>query len=261
MKRPVKYLLLLCNIIMVTNLSSQTKRINPDRPGFLTGTYVVKNGLYLETGYQYSVDRLNDKTAISAYPNINIRFGLADKLEMFVKWDGWEVSQRYNRDFSKAFDRTSEVSLPGAGWKYRLTNWDDNSLTLIGIVDAVEMNGAVCVEPSLAVSWENSLGSKFRLYGIEQVVLEKSISGKIGVLVSGIGLNCDFTPRLQSFAEYFNKVNADNQRTTHGCEFGWMYTLTQDIQVDLYGGFLFHNEAVNYIGFGFSQRLNSRKKY
>lgn len=259
MNKAFKYILLLCNLIQITNTRAQSDRLSPDRPGFLTGTHVANDGIYLETGYQYSIDRDNDNTRYSEYPNMNIRFGLAKKLEMFVMWEGWKIAHESDRELAGNRYNQSESNIMGLGWKYGLTNQDDYNLAIIGMMDGIDIEERFNIEPSLAMAWDYSPGNSYSLFGMEQVVYEKTSKGNSSIAISGIGLDYELTSQLQVFVEYYNMLYISDQCITHGSEFGLMYFLTKNIQLDVYGGFMFHNEAVNYIGLGLSRTFTNKK--
>jgi len=259
MKKFKQHIIFLLCLTPGINSLAQNDRINPDRPGFLTGTYIVNDGFYTETGYQYSAGRSSNQFRYSEYPNINIRFGLANKLEMFITWTGLRVVHQSVYDVTSDSYLFSEATIPGTGWKYGLAVTEDYNIVLLGAIDCNNQNGKLYFEPSFGMAWDCALVNMLNVYGMEQAVIEKSTIGNNLALVSGVGFNCDITPKLTPFIEYYNQAYSSLKQINHGCEFGFIILLTRDTQIDFYGGLVFNNDPVKYLGIGFSRRCSSKK--
>lgn len=240
---------------MIQNITifSQPADLSADRPGFSTGTHAVTPGrVYFETGYQYTFSHEYNLSGSSQIPVMNVRIGIADKAELFLMWDGIEVSHISQ---AAGIPGKTGISLPGIGSKYRLIQSDEYNFTLIGTVESSVENNSFSVDPAIALAWDYSLSERFELFGIGQAGYETipEISSLSTAIAVGIGFS--ITDRLNVFTEYYNVGYPGAGKLFNGSEFGIIYLLTPGIQIDLYGGLRLTGETDNYAGVGISQRF------
>lgn len=220
------------------NLSAQPEAITPDRPGAAEGTHAVTPGhFYIELGYQYS---FRDKHKMSSVPDITFRFGVVDRVEMFIFWDGFHILHK---------GEDTDTDLPGMGGKYRLLMNHKFNLTLWGAVGFSEIHD-FAAEPALAVAWDYELTDNLEIFGTAMSGYAESYFDFLFV----VGIEKELSEKTAVFAEYYFTDPGMNQ-LFHGTEFGIAYLLTNNIQLDAYGGYGMSEEIEHYIGFGLSKRL------
>ena len=235
---PLVLVFVIFGLFNYTNLSAQPETITADRPGAAEGTHAVTPGIfYIELGYQYS---FRDNFKMSSVPDVNFRFGLVDRVEMFIMWDGVNILHDID---------DTELELPGIGGKYRLVMADEFNLTLLGAVEFSDDDG-FSAEPLLALAWDYELSDNLELFGTGLTQYDGDDFEFLFVL----GLEVEATDKIGVFAEYyFTDMGTD--KLFHGSEYGIMYLLTDDIQIDVYGGYGFSEEIAHYLGFGVSKRF------
>ncbi len=87
--------------------------IQPDRPGFSTGTYTVEPGLaHLELGFQSDYGNKANEPDILTAPLLNLRVGLTPSTELNILLNGWSRESTGNETNTT----TSDVLV---GAKYR----------------------------------------------------------------------------------------------------------------------------------------------
>jgi hypothetical protein len=255
---PVKHekitLLFMLFFGMIQNIPvfSQPADLSADRPGFSTGTHAVTPGrIYLETGYQYNFNK-EYNPGFSQLPVLNVRIGIADKTELFIMWDGIDVSHLSR---TSGIPGRKEISFPGIGSKYRLLKSDTYNITLIGKLEGNVENNSFSVEPAIALAWDYSLSERFELFGIGQAGYEPISEISSLSTVSAVGIGFLLTDRLNVFSEYFNIAYPGAGKLFNGSEFGITFLLSPGIQLDAYGGLGLTGEMNNYAGAGISRRF------
>ncbi len=234
---------------------SQPVNLKADRPGFSTGTHAVTpGGLYLELGYHYSIGDNYESFSYSQIPDLNLRLGIADKLEMSLMWDGWNIAHSERNDLVNSGNGT-EAGLPGLGAKYRLIRSGGYNLTLLGLLEGTNVGNSFSVDPAVALAWDIELSGRFELFGLLQGGSETAGAANYFITQIAIGLGLGISDRLGSFAEYYNVANPGKDEFSGGSEFGVMYLLTPEIQLDIYGGYGPGSEAGYYGGLGIARRF------
>ncbi len=248
-------------ICLVTALSvnaeaaSQPDDLIADRPGFSTGTHSVTPGkFYLEIGYQYSFNTEKNLHNYSDIPDLNLRIGIANKLELFVMWDGWSISHYKGID-GIGSGNAIEAGLPGLGAKYQLVRADDYNITLLGMLEGTDANNSYSVDPALALAWDYELSGRFELFGLVQGGYEANPGNNDFLTLFAMGLGFEINDRMETFAEYYNIAYPGTGKLQNGSEFGIMYLLNSDTQLDIYGGYGFGREMDHYMGLGISRRF------
>jgi hypothetical protein len=232
------FLIMLMLALMLHVNASPPERLIADRPGFSAGTHAVTPGVfYLETGYQYSFAKGDNN--FSNLPMLNFRTGIISNMEIFIGWDGLTVTHAH---------RETELNFPTAGMKYRLLKSEDFNLTAMGTLGFSD-NGKISADPAVALLWDYELASRWELFGIVQAGYEeKRFSPQWAV-----GLGFTTSDKTDVFLEYYNTISQANWM--QGLEFGLMYFLSNNIQLDIYGGYGLHDDLDHYVGLGFSRRF------
>jgi hypothetical protein len=252
MHAKITILLIFCMIPKFT-VFSQTENLSADRPGFSTGTHSVSPGkVYLETGYHYNFLHEKNLSGSSQLPVLNVRIGIADKMELFLMWDGMEVSHHTSES---GISGTTDFSFPGIGSKYRLIQSETYNITLIGTLEGIANKDSFSVNPAIALAWDYSLSEKFELFGIGQAGYEPVPEFSSLNTVAAIGIGFAMTDKMNVFTEYYNIFYPQAGKFLNGSEFGVTYLLTPGIQLDAYGGIGLSDGINNYAGAGISRRF------
>jgi hypothetical protein len=250
MNAKIFFLLNFC-MIQYIMVFSQTDNLSADRPGFSTGTHSVSPGrVYLETGYHYNF--FNDFSGSSQLPVLNVRIGIADKMELFLMWDGMEVSHHTSES---GIPGTTEFGFPGIGSKYRITQSEAFNITLLGKVEGTLDNDSFSVNPAIALAWDYSLSERFELFGIGQAGYEPIPEFSSLSTITAIGIGFSLTDKLNISTEYYNIFYPGADKLFNGSEIGVTFLLTPEIQLDAYGGIGLSDEINNYAGAGISRRF------
>jgi hypothetical protein len=233
------YLIMLLLALVLYAHATPPERIIADRPGYSTGTHAVTPGVfYLETGYELTFAK-GEKNS-SDLPVLNFRTGIISNMEIFIGWDGLSFTHA---------PLNSELNLPSAGMKYRLYTSDDFNLTAMGTVE-FSRNGKLSAAPAAALLWDYELASRWELFGMLQAGYEeKQLDTQVVV-----GLGFSISEKTDAFLEYYH-IMYPGSTSMQGLEFGLLYFLSNNIQLDIYGGIGFHEDLNHYVGLGFSRRF------
>ncbi len=246
---------LMVSSIIPTYAFAEEGPIAPDRPGLSTGTYTVSPGtLYIEAGYQYEFNRSGLDTATSTLPQLVLRTGITDKLELDIVWDG------VNRDSLQGFpNETSEADL-AIGGKYRLFESESFNLTLLGLITAPigsSPSTSDNVDPLLGLLWDYGLSDKVGLFGVFQSTrLEDEDENSFIENQLGLGVSYGHTDKLVSFVEYFAAIpQSSDQDEQHIIDAGVTYLYSDDIQLDFSAGVGLNDETSHFVSFGIAARF------
>ncbi len=229
--------------------------IAPDRPGLSTGTHTISPGVvYLEAGYQYEFTRTDIDVATHTFPQVVVRTGINDKLEIDFVWDG------FNRDHVEGLpNETSRADL-AIGGKYRLFESEDFNLTLLGLINAPVGSSPSTsnnIDPLLGLLWDYNLSGNLQLFGVIQSTrLEDENENDFQENQFGLGINIGHTEKLTSFVEYFaNFPNQSLLDEQHIIDAGVTYLYTDDLQFDFSAGVGLNDETSHFVSLGVSVRF------
>lgn len=251
----ISALVFLSSFLISTPLLAEDGSIAPDRPGLSTGTYTVSPGtIYIEAGYQYEFNRSGIDSATSTFPQLVLRTGITDKLELDILWDG------FNRDNVQGFpNETSESDLT-IGGKYRLFESDSFNLTLLGLITAPigsSPSTSDNTDPLLGLLWDYGLSDKVGLFGVLQSTrLEDENENSFTENQLGLGVSYSHTDKLASFIEYFTAIPQPSQQDEqHIIDGGVTYLYSDDIQLDVSAGVGLNDETSHFVSFGIGARF------
>ena len=229
--------------------------IAPDRPGLSTGTYTVAPGtLYIEAGYQYEFNRSGTDTATSTFPQLVLRTGITDKLELDIVWDGW------NRDNVQGIPNETSTGDLIIGGKYRLVESESFNLTLLGLLTArvgSSPSTSDNTDPLIGLLWDYSLSDKTGLFGVLQSTrLEDEGENSFVENQLGLGVSYGHTDKLSSFLEYFTAIpQPSEQDEQHIVDAGVTYLYSDDIQIDFSAGVGLNDETSHFVSVGVAARF------
>jgi hypothetical protein len=225
--------------------SSHTKAenpIQPDRPGFSTGTYTIDPGnIYIEMGYEFNFSSQNIKPNYHKIPQTNIRFGLLPNIEMNITWEGLKATN--DLKVTDAF---------GLGAKYRLVQTDDYNISLLGKVDLSDFANDINITPLLGLLWDYELTSHIGTFGVVQLSHEGL---QDFCTEASLGLALPLGKHFHIHGEYFIRAYPKQSDLSHNADIGITYLITDNIQVDAYYATELTSNAFRHVGFGFATRF------
>ena len=137
--------------------------INANRPGFSFTTGIVPRGLWqLETGIAYARPG-NDGSRTTSLPLAEIRFGVAQNVEVFASSIGWSESESANGDSSGLVDpiigakvalrggqRSSnavlfQLSVPSGDSDFSTDSWDPSAAYVWALDSRIPLAGTIKV--------------------------------------------------------------------------------------------------------------------
>ncbi len=246
---------LLAGCLSPSIASAEDGAIAPDRPGLSTGTYTVAPGyVYLEAGYQYEFNRSGADTATQTLPQLVMRTGITEDLEINFMWDGW------NKDHMEGLpNETSRADLT-IGSKYRIVVSEQYNVTLIGLVSipvGSEPSTSDNADPLVGLMWDYSLSDSVELFGgVQTTQIEDDDENAYLENQIGLGLGFEHTDRLSSFVEYFgvfpDRSQEDEQHIIDG---GLTYLYSDDIQLDISAGVGLNEATSHFISLGVAYRF------
>jgi hypothetical protein len=221
--------------------STEPDRLEPDRPGYSWGTHTVAAGsVYIETGYQFN--RVQPDTRLSNFPVLNVRFGVINRFEGFVSWEGFEI---YHREKAE----NPDVSLPAVGFKLNIINKEKFSATVIGLTEIQRDKPAVL--PAVALTGAYNPFGELNLFGMAGIF---SLTEQ-PQLTSAAGFGFALSGKTNLTFEYYNTYNTHTTLLNHGNEAGIIHFLNNNLQFDMYFGLIHGQKPDFYSGIGFAIRI------
>jgi hypothetical protein len=249
--RQVIALLLFCCPLSV--LGAETGTMSPDRPGISSGTHTVAPGsLYVESGFQYSVNRNGRDAKNYNLPQLVLRTGITDRLEFDLLWAGW------NRDEIQGFGSQNSRSDVSVGGKYRLAQSEGFNLTLFGLLSipaGTDPSTSDSVDPLLGLLYDFDVTDGVQFFANAYVNRFEDWNVNVTEQQYMVGLGFSHSQKLSSFVEFYTATS--NQRGSDGTSIidgGVTYFPSQDVQFDLSVGLGLNDEASNFLSFGVSKR-------
>ncbi len=226
--------------------------IQPDRPGFSTGTYTVAPGkVNLELGFQSSYgDHIGDPDTFTA-PLINIRTGLTPSTELNLLIDGWTRE----RSSSGTTTSTSDLLI---GAKHRLLSRDKYNLSLLGFVSLPTGNtpNSGSFTPLLGLLWDYEISSEISAFGTLQFISFVENRRRSNNFQPAIGLAFSHSDKLSTYIEYYRDISLNiDTKNIDMFDAGITYLLNNDMQIDFNFGVSIDRVSSDFIGAGFAVRF------
>ena len=241
-----------------------------DRPDFTESTVTVPDGrIQLEAGYTYTYDSGDGvRTQDHTYPEILLRVGLREDVELRLEWTGWSHVEEVFRERNdagrrvKVRDRNDGGNDMNIGLKFHLIDQDGWVPDFGIIVDADVPTGANGqtsgdVDPAVKLLWAYDLTDKLALAGNVNFAAPTSDTGRFFQASSSLSLAAGITERLGGYVEYFGFYPGERgQGDTHFVNGGFTYLITNNFQVDIRVGMGLNDEADDlFTGLGFAWRF------
>ncbi|OEK01526.1 hypothetical protein BFP97_08320 [Roseivirga sp. 4D4] len=244
---------------------NSTSTIATDRPTQTTSPYVITPGLFqIETGfYQQQTNQsvINFANSVDfkfqniVYNSLLLRYGISDKLEL-------RLNQEYGRTRELIDDVITEKSDASfgpttIGVKYQFVEEDGwrPAVALNGHVGGQFLSSGGGTTADLRVNFQNNISDKFNIsYNVGIILIENS--SNVGLWTLNLGFTV--SPKLTVFLEgYGFKENVSSQQSI---DFGLLYLLGPNLQIDFFGGFAMSELAPDTLfGFGISTNIAKRK--
>lgn len=223
-------------------------RMVTDRPSATDRAYVIDPGLFqLELGYTYRNENDEDVESHN-FPQTSFRIGLLSDVDMRVGWGGYS--------FVDGDDIAQDTSL-GLRWIFAEQDGWSPRLGVLGEITMPTGNKDTDVNASVILLWLYDLDDLTSLSGNLGVASisddgDRFAQGKFTVMVSR-ALN----EQTGIFAEYFtNFPAADDEDAAHSVDFGILYKLNDNFQLDAFVGTGLNDEAGDFFaGLGLAYRF------
>lgn len=228
------------------NLSADP--IQPDRPGFSTGTYTVEPGMtHLEMGFQYDYNGKNGEPDVLTTPLVNVRVGINPKTEINILMDGWSRTSR---------DTTVSDILVGV--KHRLIESDEYNVSVLGYIalPTGEDSKSGYLNPFIALLWDYNLSDSVSAFGTLQVISNIESNQRATNFQPAVGLSFSHTSKLSTYVEYYRDISLNsNTIDIDMFDAGIAYLLTDDMQIDFNFGLSIDNESSDFFAAGVAVRF------
>jgi hypothetical protein len=219
--------------------------LESDRPDFTeASTTVGAHRLQLEGGYKYTHTSL-DGVAGDRHdlPELLLRYGLAERLELRVAWDEGMIFQR-EKDLATgnvvSQDGSTDVEV---GFKYAITQQDKWLPRTAIIVACTAPTGSplfssrqVDANVNYLYSWE--FNKKLSLNCSTGNTWTAESGDRFSKICQAMSLEYELTKKLHAFSEWavFLPVGAEDHRAQHYYDGGFTYLVTPNLQLDWSAG-------------------------
>jgi hypothetical protein len=238
--------------------------LDSDRPGFTNSTDTVGyRRLQIEGGYKYTQAVEGDRTHNAHdLPELLVRYGLAERLELRVAWDeGVVLDQSTDRSTGRLASQSGVTDMD-AGFKYALSQqkkWLPQSALTVMVSAPVgspdQTSGQADVEISYLYSWE--ITKKLTLVGATSDSWTADPGDRFSQFLQAASLDYELAEKLHMFNELAGILNRDrdDSRPQFYYDAGCTYHVTPNFQLDWSAG-VGLNEAADgfFTGWGMAIR-------
>ncbi len=241
-----------------------------DRPDFTESTLTVPRGRFqLEAGYTFTSDKEDGvRTKDHTFPEVLLRVGLVDDVELRIGWSGWSLSREEFRERNEAgrtvkmHTRDNGGTDMNIGFKFHLLDQDE-WIPDFGIIIAADLPTGASgktsgdVDPLLGLLWAYDLTDELALAGNVNFAVPTSEKGRFFQTSASVSLAFSLTDDLGAYVEYYGFYNNDrNTDAAHFANGGFTYLITDNFQVDVRVGAGLNEEADDFfVGTGFAWRF------
>jgi Putative MetA-pathway of phenol degradation len=238
--------------------------LESDRPNFTDSPATVGRGrLQIESGYQFTHAIAGDPTHNAHdLPELLVRYGVAERLELRVAWDPGFVFDRHADPNSGRIVTENGGSDMELGFKYAISKqdkWQPESGIITSITAPVgssgQTSGQVDVLVNYLYSWK--LNKKVSLDCSTGCLWTAESGDHFARLSQSVAIDYELTDKLHVFNEWFGLFRDDfrDDRPQHYYDAGVTYLVTPNFQLDWRAG-LGLNDASDrfFTGCGFAIR-------
>ncbi len=225
--------------------SEQEKPLESDRPDFTdSSTTVGYRRLQIESGYKYTQAIEGDPTHNAHdLPELLVRYGLAERLELRVAWDeGMVFESRRDRNTGRLVAESGSTDMD-IGFKYALTQqdkWRPQSAIITAVsapVGTPELSsGQVDVLINYLYSWEFT--KKLSLNCSTGSLWTAESGDHFSQFFQSASLEYELTEKLHVFNEWYVLCRRDfsDNRPQYYYDAGLTYLVTPNFQLDWEAG-------------------------
>lgn len=241
-----------------------------DRPDFTESTLTIPRGRFqLEAGYTFTSDKEDGVRAKDhTFPELLLRVGLVDDVELRIGWSGWSLSREEFRERNevgrtvKMHTRDNGGTDMNVGFKFHLLDrdgWAPDFAVLVGADLPTGASGKTSgdVDPNLGLLWAYDLSDDMSLAGNVNFAVPTSEKGRFFQTSASVSLGYSLTDDLGAYFEYYGFYNNDrNTDAAHYANGGFTYLITDNFQFDVRVGAGLNEEADDlFVGTGFAWRF------
>ena len=228
--------------------------LESDRPDFTESSATVGYGRFqVESGYTYTHTKSGPITTDTHdLPELLLRYGVAQRLELRFAWEGMVFERQADRDNARALDESGSTDLE-FGVKYALSKqegWRPQSAVIVAVtapggspafssrqVDA-EVNYCYSWEFTKRLSLNCSTGSRWT----------GELGDRLSFFFQSASVEYELTERLHFYSEWFAFFRRDSidNRPQHYFDAGCTYLVTPNVQLDWRAGLGLNDAADDF---------------
>ncbi|MEZ4754182.1 MAG: transporter [Bdellovibrionota bacterium] len=239
-----------------------TQDLETDRPDFTEGTQTIQAGhLQFESGYTFTNDKqAGVDTTSHGYPELLVRAGLAEGLELRIFWEGWAHSKTNDAVVSLEQDGANDMSL---GFKAAISEQSGSlpSTSLIAEVGLPVGNKEFSsgeAAPAAKYLMAYDLNEIFSLASNLNLAFPVVDDDRYFELEGSLSLGIGLTENLGGYLEFYSIVPAEttSEFDQHYFNGGFTYLLNANTQLDIRAGLGINDNSDDFFtGAGLSFRL------
>lgn len=241
-----------------------------DRPDFTESALAVPRGrVQLEAGYTFTSDKEDGvRTKDHTFPELLLRVGLVDDVELRVAWSGWSLTRK---EFNAKNDVGRTVKMHtrdnggtdmNLGFKFHLLN-QNGWVPEFGVIVSADLPTGASgktsgdSDPNLGLLWSYDLTDDLGIAGNVNFAVPTSEKGRFLQTSASVSMGYSLTDELGAYVEYYGFYNNDrNTDAAHYANGGVTYLITDNFQVDVRVGAGLNEEADDFfVGTGFAWRF------
>ncbi|QDV33288.1 transporter [Tautonia plasticadhaerens] len=238
----------------LSHVEDDDGRINTDRPSFTPSNATVPAGrLQVESGYTFSHDLTRtSRNDEHLFPELAVRLGLKDWLELRTFWAGQTYSRTNRRADGALLSRNDGPTNFLAGFKWKLSDqdrWIPEAALITDLAiptSGTSPNSSDGIEPVLFLLYGWKLTDRFTLAGstglttvFDRGVADAPLDDAFEQFSQSLIGFLSVRERVTLFSEWFvlARTNSAVKLPQHFMDGGILYQPTPNIQLDLRAGF------------------------
>ena len=259
------FLFLLCLFtlpVLAQDEEESSATIATDRPTQTTSPYIVSTGLFqIETGFyqqQTNLVQLNMGGASETnfqnivYNSLLLRYGISERLELRLNQ---EIGRSRTRMGGAILNQSDVAFGPTTvGVKYHLIDEKGSrpAIAINGHVGGQFLSNGSGATGDLRMNFQHNISSKFNVsYNVGIILLD----GASNVGLWTLNLGYSVAPKVTIFLEGYGFSN--NFSSNQSIDFGMMYLVSPNFQIDFFGGFGMSDFAPDSLfGFGIGTNIS-----
>lgn len=228
-------------------LAQASDPISAERPSFSSSPIALATGLWqVEAGYQYTTEGGSADLEVHNLPQLLIRGGIAENVELQIGWPGYSWADVGGQSFNGTNDGS-------VGVKWQLS--DRNAATPIAVFAGLSLPvgsdefSADEAEPLLGFFWSHA--GRLNLFGTA-IVTE---SGKDTVIGNAVGISLPARGNVSSYLEYAGLFQ-EGSGPQHLLNGGLAFLRNNDLTFDVHASIGLNGRAPDFsFGFGMATRF------